>query len=90
MSEESSESKESVKEESVKVGDLTPNSREINVIVKVASKGQTREVPSGRDYSIHKVADALVGDETGCVYLTLWDDNVSKVNEGDMIGIKNG
>jgi replication factor A1 len=85
MSDEPSESKASVK-----VGELTPNSREVNVIVKVASKGQTRDVTSGRDYSIHKVADALVGDETGSVYLTLWDDNVSKVNEGDILSIKNG
>src|SRR3989304_3068135 len=85
MSDEPSESKTSVK-----VGELTPNSREVNVIVKVASKGQTRDVTSGRDYSIHKVADALVGDETGCVYLTLWDDNLGKVNEGDTISIKNG
>ena len=74
----------------VKVSELTPNSREVNVIVKVANKGQTRDVTSGRDYSIHKVADALVGDETGSLYLTLWDDNVSKVNEGDTISIKNG
>ena len=55
----------------VKVSELTPNSREVNVIVKVANKGQTRDVTSGRDYSIHKVADALVGDETGSLYLTL-------------------
>ncbi len=74
----------------VKVSELTPNSKEVNVIVKVANKGQTRDVTSGRDYSIHKVADALVGDETGSVYLTLWDDNVTKVNEGDTISIKNG
>jgi replication factor A1 len=32
----------------------------------------------------------LVGDETGCVYLTLWDDNIEKVNDGDTIKVGNG
>jgi len=34
--------------------------------------------------------DALVGDETGCLYLTLWDDNIDKINEGDTVTINNG
>ena len=44
----------------------------------------------GRDGSAHKVSDALVGDETGVVYLTLWDDNIEKVNESDTIRVENG
>jgi replication factor A1 len=44
----------------------------------------------GRDGSAHKVCDALVGDETGVVYLTLWDDNITKINEGDSIRVENG
>ena len=31
-----------------------------------------------------------MGDETGCVYLTLWDDNIEKVGEGATIKIGNG
>ncbi|MEM1552922.1 MAG: hypothetical protein QXH03_09695, partial [Candidatus Bathyarchaeia archaeon] len=31
-----------------------------------------------------------VGDETGCIYLTLWDDNITKVREGETISIGNG
>ncbi|KPV63505.1 MAG: single-stranded DNA-binding protein [Candidatus Bathyarchaeota archaeon BA1] len=73
----------------MKIEELTPNSREVNVIVKVVSKSQARDVTSGRDYPIHRVADALVGDEAGCIYLSLWDDNIDKVNEGDTISIKN-
>jgi len=83
-SEEPTESKELVKVEK-----LTPNSREVNTIVKVVSKGEVRNV-TGRDYSIRRVADALVGDETGCVYLTLWDDNIEKINEEDTLRITNG
>lgn len=76
-------------EELVKVEKLTPSSREVNTIVKVISKSEVRNV-TGRDYSVRRVADALVGDETGCVYLTLWDDNIDKVNEEATLRITNG
>jgi len=73
-----------------KVGDLTPQSKAVNVTAKVVSKTEIREIPMGRDGSAHKVSDALVGDETGVVYLTLWDDNIEKVNEADTIRVENG
>ncbi|MDH5448446.1 MAG: OB-fold nucleic acid binding domain-containing protein [Candidatus Bathyarchaeota archaeon] len=76
-------------EELVKVEKVTPNSKHVNVTVKVISKSQVRNV-TGRDYSVRKVADALVGDETGCVYLTLWDDNIDKINEEATLRITNG
>ncbi len=73
-----------------KVGELTPQSRAVNVTAKVVSKSEIREIPMGRDGSAHKVCDALVGDETGVIYLTLWDDNITKVNDGDSIRVENG
>ena len=73
-----------------KVGELTPQSRAVNVTAKVVSKSEIREIPLGRDGSAHKVCDALVGDETGSVYLTLWDDNIEKVKENDTLRIENG
>ncbi|OGD54967.1 hypothetical protein A3K80_02055 [Candidatus Bathyarchaeota archaeon RBG_13_38_9] len=76
--------------ESVKVETLTPNSRQINTTVKVASKSPVRETVSRRDGSTHKVTDVLVGDETGSVYMTLWDDNIENVKEEAVIDIKNG
>jgi replication factor A1 len=82
--EEQAESKELVKIEK-----LTTSSREVNTIVKVVSKSEVRNV-TGRDYSVHRVADALVGDETGCVYLTLWDDNIDKVKEEATLQVTNG
>ncbi len=84
-----SEEKQPESEELVKVEKLTPNSRQVNTIVKVISKSEVRNV-TGRDYSTRRVADALVGDETGCVYLTLWDDNIEKINEEATLRITNG
>ncbi|MEM3623323.1 MAG: hypothetical protein QXZ02_06200 [Candidatus Bathyarchaeia archaeon] len=74
----------------VKVSELTPNSRAVNVTAKVVSKSEIRNIATGRDGAPHRVCDALVGDETGCVYLTLWDDNIDKINEGDTIKVGNG
>ena len=73
-----------------KVSELTPTSRAVNVIAKVVSKSEIREISGGRDGADHRVCDALVGDETGCVYLTLWDDNIEKVNENDTVKVGNG
>jgi replication factor A1 len=75
--------------EMVKIETLTPNSRGVNAIVKVVSKGEVRSV-TGRDYSVRRVADALVGDETGCVYMTLWDDKIDAISEGATLSITNG
>jgi len=74
----------------VKVGELTPASRAVNVKAKVVSKSEVRNIATGRDGAPHNVCDALVGDETGSVYLTLWDDNIEKINEGDTISVGNG
>jgi replication factor A1 len=76
-------------EEIVKVETLTPQSRGVNTVVKVVSKGEVRSV-TGRDYSVRRVADALVGDETGSLYMTLWDDKIDAINEGATLSITNG
>jgi replication factor A1 len=73
-----------------KIGELNPSSRAVNVLAKLISKSEIRNVAAGRDGEPHKVSDAMVGDETGCIYLTLWDDNIEKVKDGDTIMIKNG
>ena len=73
-----------------KVGELTPQSRAVNVTAKVVSKSEIREIPMGRDGSAHKVCDALVGDETGAIYLTLWDDNIEKVDIEHTVRVENG
>jgi replication factor A1 len=63
--------------------------RGVNIIVKVVSKAEVRSV-TGRDYSVRRVTDALVGDETAAVYMTLWDDKIDAINEGATLKITNG
>jgi replication factor A1 len=78
-----------VPSERVKVETLNPRSRRIYSTVKVVSKNPIREVTSRRDGSQHNVTEVLVGDETGSVFLTLWDDAIEQVNDGDIIDIDN-
>ena len=74
----------------VKVSELGPYSKQVNTTVKVVQKGEARETVSRQDGTTHRVLDALVGDETGAIYMTLWDENIDKVNEGDTVNVKNG
>jgi replication factor A1 len=74
----------------MKIEELTPQSRSINVTVKVISINPVRDVTSQRDGSSHQVTEALVADETGSVLLTLWDDTIEEVSEGDIYDIRNG
>jgi len=72
-----------------KIADLNPGSRSVDVTAKVVSIGPSKEV-LGRDGSPHTVAEALIGDETGSILLTLWDDAIQKVQPGQTITIRNG
>jgi len=75
--------------ELVKVGSLNSYSRRVYTVVKVVSKTEPREVTSRVDSSSHRVAEALVGDDTGSIYLTLWDDAIDEVKEEQVLDIKN-
>ncbi len=74
----------------VKISELGPDSRQVNTTVKVVQKGEARETVSRQDGTTHRVLDALVGDDSGAIYMTLWDDNINKVNEGETVMVKNG
>ena len=73
----------------MKVRDLAPGANVDSLTVKVVDVGEPRSV-SGRDGLTHRVADVLVGDETGSIVMTLWDRNIELVRPGAVITIRNG
>lgn len=73
-----------------KVGSLKPDLRNLDMTVKIVNIGDSRIVFSRRGEKKHLVAEALVGDETGVIVLTLWDDQIKRFKAGDTIKIKNG
>jgi len=76
--------------EFAKVDVLKPGLRNLNIRVKIVNIGAPRSVTSRRDVSVHRVAEALVGDETGCAVLNLWDDQIGAFADGDVIEVRNG
>lgn len=61
----------------------------VDIRVRVVSKEPQRKVKT-KDGVEHIVVDARVGDRTGAVVMSLWDDLTDEVEVGDMIDIQNG
>lgn len=78
------------KTEFVKIDSLKPSLRNVNVTVKVVGIGEPKQITSQKSRSVHSVAEALVGDETGCVVLNLWDNQIKIFNKDEVVQIKNG
>jgi len=76
----------------IKVRDLKPYTRNVNVRVKIVKVGEERRVISRFDRAQHRLAEALVGDETGLIILTLWNEaiDLAKEKENTTVVIRNG
>ena len=72
------------------ISDLRPKLKQVNLKFKVVSKSDVREVNSRLDDTLHKVSEAVVGDETGVITMTLWDDQIDLLEEGKTYILKNG
>ena len=72
------------------VSEIRPGMKNIDVVVRVVEVFPVREDTSRKDGRTHRVEEVLVGDETGSVILSLWNDDVGRVREGDVIKIENG
>lgn len=64
--------------------------RRVDLEAKVIQKSEAREVSSRYTNETYRVADATIEDETGTITLTLWNEQVDQVNEGDRVKIENG
>lgn len=76
----------------VKIADITPSTRRFSVTFKVLNVSDEKQITSRRDGSEHRVADVLVGDETGVAVLTAWDSEIDQFKNmvGDTITLNNG
>ncbi|MFW9995963.1 MAG: single-stranded DNA-binding protein [Candidatus Odinarchaeota archaeon] len=74
----------------VKIEDLKPYDSRINVVFKVVSKEEKREITSRAGGDTHTVCDVVVGDDTGIITMALWDDDIDMVEEGETAKIVNG
>jgi len=72
-----------------KVRDLTPSSKQVNVHAKVTNVGEPKEV-MGKYGDPRKVAEAVIGDETATITLSLWNEQIGTIAKDDIIVVDNG
>ena len=89
MSEPESQSEETPELTEKKISDLSPFDRRLLVKFVVVEKTESREITSKKTNEVHSLADIKVGDETGTIILTLWDETIDKVSEGQTYQVKN-
>jgi replication factor A1 len=72
-----------------KVRDLTPNSKQVNVLAKVVSVGEPKEV-MGKFGDPRKVCEAVVGDDTATIILSLWNEQIGSIQKDEIVLVDNG
>ena len=72
-----------------KVRDLTPNSKQVNVLAKVVSIGEPKEV-MGKFGDPRKVCEAVVGDDTATIILSLWNEQIGSIQKDEVVLVDNG
>lgn len=73
----------------MKISELKAGMRNVSVTGKVDSVGEPRTV-NLKAGGTNNVADAIITDESGSIKLSLWGDDINKVQTGDRISIENG
>ena len=73
----------------MKIGELKSGMRNVSVTGKIESVGEPRTV-NLKAGGTNTVADAIISDETGSIKLSLWGDDINKVQPGDSVLIENG
>ncbi len=77
-----------IKGDYMAIKDLKIREGNVDIVVEVVDKGEVREFQKfGKP---GRVCNAKVKDDSGEVTLTLWNDEIDKVNVGDKLHIKNG
>ncbi len=64
--------------------------KRISVEAKVVEKSDPREVLSRFKDETHKVATAIIADDTGTIKLTLWNEQINQVNVDNTVKVENG
>ena len=72
-----------------KIKDLKAGMKKVNLKTRVLEIPEPNKVYT-RHGTMACVTNALVGDETGTIRMSLWNQQIDMVSEGDLIEIENG
>lgn len=73
----------------MKIADLKGEISRVDVEGEVIEKGDVRTV-NLRAGGTSTVADATIRDDSGTIKLSLWGDDINRIDVGDKIRIENG
>lgn len=73
---------DSFSSEALKIRDLKPDDSQLTLYFKVLEKQVERTIFSRKDKKTHRLAEFLVGDDTGVVILVAWDDTIDRLHPG--------
>ncbi|MEK6939423.1 MAG: SOSS complex subunit B family protein [Nanoarchaeota archaeon] len=72
----------------MKITEIQPNQGKITLEAEIASKEEPRTFNKfGKE---GRVCNALLRDASGEIALTLWNDDIDKINVGDIVKLENG
>jgi len=72
----------------MKIKDIQPNQGNIEITAEVAQKESPRTFEKFGKQG--KVCNVIIKDESGTIKLTLWNEDIDKINQGDTIKLTNG
>jgi replication factor A1 len=73
----------------LKINDLKADMRNVDIRFRVIEKGEIKEI-TNREGKTLNLSEVEVGDETGRIYLTLWDDGIELLEIEDVGEVQNG
>ena len=73
----------------LKIIDLKADMRNVDIRFRVIQKGEMKEITNRVGKTLN-LSEVEVGDETGRIYLTLWDEGIELLEIGDVGEVKNG
>jgi replication factor A1 len=73
----------------MKISELKPGMKKVEVAAKVLSISEPREVTT-RAGEQSRVAEAMVTDDSGTVKLTLWNEQIDQVKVDNTVNVENG
>lgn len=73
----------------MKVADLKDKSKVDDITLTIVSKGEIRQVNSKFGETL-TVCECVAKDDTGETVVSLWNDEIAKVEAGDTVRITNG
>ncbi len=72
----------------MKASEVKPGMRNVSLDLKVVEKGEPHSFNT--DKGKGRVATAVCEDDSGKVKISLWNDEIEKIEVGDKIHIENG